>query len=253
MILIIKRLSSTRLWTGLLACILGLTVNPYVANAQQLPIQLRIYGGIETNTFSDIKEWQSEQRQIMRGLGMPVEIVERFPVYYGVRGEAVIPVQTSTRVGLGFGYGSTGGRLHYSDYSGEVYFDQVASRKYAGLILEQRVSSSSQRFNPWGVLNVRYSLSQIDYNSFIRLGQEQEQEEENVKAGGISLEPGIGLELLGGPATARLYAGFEYAITKVVPLKVLNHTISYQGQETRWHVDWTGVRIGLSLGLNLDH
>ena len=243
MLLYQRLLRGPWLLAGLLLCSW-----PVRNGAAQPSTQVRLYAGLETHDLGDLKRWQREQQEDARGRGLPVRAVETFPAYAGVRLEVVHPLSASVRLGLGLGYGSTGGRLHYADYSGEARFDQAVSRRYFELLFEGR---NPGRVPLWVNLHARYSVTNHDLESFLRVGDESDGVQNTFTGRGLSLEPGVVLEFQRGIGVARFSVGFEYALAHAPMPEAFSHTLYYEGRSTTLSAGWTGLRLGIALGLGV--
>lgn len=218
---------------------------PATPRAAAQEAQVRLYAGLETHRLDEVRDWQHQQQTAMGATGIPLEVVEAFPPYLGVRAEGVLALSPARRLGVTAGYGSSGGRLHYADYSGEAAIDHLAERRHVGLLLEQQAPGPLPL---WLNLHVRYSFTTIRSQGMVRLGTVVQETSETLKGGGVSLEPALACELRRGPVTARLSASLEYAFGRSLLPARLSNTLYTGGYETTLHAEWTGLRLGLTLG-----
>lgn len=212
--------------------------------SQAQSYHVRVYGGLETHGHGDLKQLQQEQQQLVN-LGSDLRIVESYPTRVGVSGELVVAFNASVKAGVVAGYGATGGRLHYADYSGEVQFDQVLHRWYGGVTLETKLGP---RGPLWLMMQLRYSRSELAVSSLIRLGDEAFTEEDQLTAAGLSLAPGVVFELKPGPVELRMVAGFEYSLIAPYLPGTLSNVLYLDGEETNLQAEWSGFRLGISVG-----
>lgn len=209
------------------------------------PIEVRIYTGLEGHDQNGLDALLDAQQKEVQAMGVPVRRVADFPTHVAVHVEAMLPLTDVTRLSAGAGYGSTGSRLHYSDYSGEIALDMVAERWHLSLGAERPLPGPLPL---WATLQARYSFSDVTNTSRLRLYEQSSEEDERLTARGLSLVAGAALELERGPVTARLSGAFEYAFTHWLQLDALTHRLYYDGEATTLHGGWTGLRTGVALG-----
>lgn len=102
-------------------------------------IDVAINFGYATFRMNDLKELQQDQA----GYFAPLkgEITNSFPGYLNLGVDAVF-YDSTYFVGFVFGHTSTGGRIHYADYSGSVTADQLVRMNYNGVVGALRVAST---------------------------------------------------------------------------------------------------------------
>lgn len=88
--------------------------------------KFQLYGsvGVGSYQYNDLKTFFEEQRAKMQ---VDAKVVNNFPAYVTFSGGARVKLKTIS-CGLEFSYGSTGGRIAYSDYSGYLLEDMVVNQ-----------------------------------------------------------------------------------------------------------------------------
>jgi len=108
------------------------------ANCQDLKV------GVGT-TFGrySMKGLEEFQNETLFGLNfLPVKIVESFPATFGYDIQFSY-LRRKLQLGGYYSYASTGGRIHYKDYSGEIKFDQIVNGNSFGASTVWKINSSN--------------------------------------------------------------------------------------------------------------
>lgn len=235
---------------GYLVLALGWLGAPAPASAQVLSgASVRVWVGAERYGLRDVRDWQRRERADLRGRGVPVEITDGFPTRPGVRVDVATRFLDEHRVGLSAGFGSTGGRLHYADYSGEVRADWVVSRRSLGVFLEQAAVEHA-RWGTFVTTHATFDLARLRYDAYFQVGDVSDREEVEFSAWSFSVEPELALEVRTSDATfARVGAGFGYSFGGTLTLD--GEPVGLPGSTSPLKLRWTGWRVGLTLGVDL--
>src|SRR5688500_12260694 len=75
--------------------------------------------GYGTYTMNEMKSFQVD---LQKQSEYPMRIIESFPAFVYYEGSLTFPLGNNFICAPNFSYGSTGGRIHYGDYSGELRF-----------------------------------------------------------------------------------------------------------------------------------
>ncbi len=210
--------------------------------------QLFIEANVEAYRLGDIRSLVDAQEDIYQRQGIPVRRTSSFPTYpggsIGVRLGSAQAFQPLVEVGVS----STGARLHYADYSGEVRDDLVVSRVFGGLgVATPATGAAAFR----ALARLRYSYSTLHSEGFYRLGDDTEELAGDMHAGGLSLsvEGKLGRHI--GPLGVHLLVGGEYALGLSFMPHRLRHTFLVEGEPTLLRAAWTGVRAGVGVSYSL--
>jgi hypothetical protein len=106
--------------------ILCLLLSVQIAFAQRLFFAT----GIGTYEMGDLK---ATQDFVGASTPIPLTNISSFPAYWNYEGGIAFDLYDYLSGGVAIGYGSTGARSAYSDYSGSMRFDQLA--RYASIAL----------------------------------------------------------------------------------------------------------------------
>ncbi|MGE5500195.1 MAG: hypothetical protein ACM3Q2_19140 [Syntrophothermus sp.] len=212
--------------------------------------KLMVRGKVTYNHFSadDLKTIQEQLAGQLRSIGIPVSVVESFPPYYGMQFQVLFPVKDSAKLNMGFYYEqfSTGGRLHYKDYSGEVGIDQILKANVAGLLLEKILEP---KHNVSFSLNIGLSLiwASLDMKTFERIYDQRDESTEVLKNFTLGLLPGFSLS----------YNLFNVVFSGGVSYQIcLPSAFDYNGEIVKnqngdpYRPGMQGIRFSLGLGYN---
>src|SRR5262245_60627018 len=85
--------------------------------------QVSVGFGVSYCTFS-MKDLKALNEEFATNDGVPAQIVQQFPPYMGL--DALVGYGFGRhRTGIFWSYNSTGSRVTYQDYSGQVQYDQL--------------------------------------------------------------------------------------------------------------------------------
>lgn len=158
------------------------------------------------------------------------------------------------RIGLSYGYASTGGRLHYADRSGAITIDQVVSNHAFGMNVELLLLSKKISF--FAYINPQMLFSQIDHTEEVSVAASQVQNtvtyNPTFNRNHLAIEPGFTLQVPMTRFFVELHVGYLIS-TPVTPdtnSLLRTHLVS-RSDVLRLEWDWSGLRIGISGGFQL--
>ena len=204
--------------------------------------------------MGDLEGIQNELLNDIRETNIPAEITESFPPYFGYEFGFLIPVTdtagSTLSIGGFFEHGSTGGRIHYQDYSGELSVDQLAVETSIGSLIDYE-TNVSEMFNFGLNFAVSYTSSSFSITSYLQVGDESQEEELNFSSSSFSFEPAIvpSMNLLG----MRFGISLSYLIYIPSNLEFDQYSevylINKSGDEVT--INWSGFRLGLQMRVSL--
>ncbi len=179
---------------------------------------LAVEAGLDGHgTFGEVGAWQGAEQEALRAEGVAVQVLRAFPAYPSVAGVVSLdgfgPGQR-LRAGVTVGYGSTGGRLAYADYSGTLDVDCVAERTFVGV----RLGGTSAVAGPIDIglsLEGRYNRSTLTYRRTAMLGDRiVEDVRYEAEAAPLSMVGAVQAEVaVAGPLRLHLRVGAEGSAT----------------------------------------
>jgi hypothetical protein len=203
--------------------------------------------------MSDLKDLQTSISSAFMNNGIPLRPVHRFPDDRIVSAH-LLRNSAIGRIGLSYGYASTGGRVHYADRSGEFAIDQIISNHAIGLDLDLLLARKGVGL----FLYVRPTLvfSHVDHREMISIRdpiiQNEDRTSLSLKENRFAFEPGLILQL----PLPHLFVEFHvgYLISPLItfgPFADSRRTIFFTATHLRksLRLDWSGLRAGVSVGL----
>ncbi|MCC5938398.1 MAG: hypothetical protein JJU34_14060 [Lunatimonas sp.] len=130
------------------------------------------------------------QKDFQKGNPIPYGTVHAFPSFPTFGGSMGFGISPSISIGVRAEYASTGGRLHYKDYSGHAVMDQTLSAVQVGPFVQVRANNSPS----WPVhLTLFGSAANVveTIQSEVKVGTRLETEKIRLTALNLALRPGI--------------------------------------------------------------
>lgn len=199
----------------------------------------------------DMKDMKKHQLEIKAQFPTDVRIVESFPAYWFYKGSLSGEITNALRLGGAVGLTSTGGRLSYRDYSGEIECDQSTTAWMAAV-------QSELLLNPDGKLPISFAFEtgaafgRYNVDIAVELNNTRESEAISFRSTNIFVEPGMrAYKSIAGPLSASLNAAYHFTLFKSRQSLAENSELFLlddSGNQVR--LDWSGVRIGIGLSLS---
>lgn len=226
-----------------------------IVSAQSISptFSIRLLGGYNTYKMSDLVKLQETiVTGIRSDIDIPVKAVESFPAYYNFQLQLFLLSYNSYSFGVMYDYASTGGRIHYSDYSGQIKIDQLVFQKSFGGILKKTFTDSGSVIS--GALNLKGFLiwSQMEYSEFLEIGSSSDETSYTFKSFSLGIEPAIDFFVnMDG-----FLVGMEMGYRLVVPTDFTlesnsDATLENNGDSVK--AQWNGFNVSLCLGINLSN
>lgn len=217
-----------------------------IATAQRNDNNIRIKLGYGSYDMGDIEYLQKILKDIYMQQQIPATIVDQFPSYWNFQLQYSRKINDSFNTMFFLGYSSTGGRLHYSDYSGEVKSDQIVAANFYGAGIEYYFNPL-ESFRYFGAVQICLLYSSLELSYFFKVYDTTDNLTTSFRSFGIGVEPLVGIEYGLSPLLFRFEIGlllsgqgtFYFNEQNDVPLKINQKEIS---------PNWTGYRAGLSVG-----
>jgi hypothetical protein len=146
-------------------------------------------------------------------------------------------------------YTSTGSRIHYRDYSGEIRTDQLLSRRAFGLHIETKTHPQSKlTFIIFSQFSFRRSFLEIKEK--IRVFDQESGNTAEFVASGIGIVPGVAGQLQVAPIILRAELGFDYlSINQPFHLKGNEEAVLRNPDGSKVRAVWNGIRPGVTVGI----
>jgi hypothetical protein len=207
-----------------------------------------------SNSMSELKDEQRELLSDIKNENIPVKVTESYPAYFGFKIGFLIPVREYSESVLSLGglilHSSTGGRIHYEDYSGELRADQIIKATGIGGIINVDSKFNSAFALSFNV-SVNYLFSSFSNNLFVRAGDQVQIEKPNFSSSSLSIEP----QVIPSFRLWKLQLGISISYMIYFP-----STLEYDSNSGAYlvnkngdkiKIDWSGLRIGLFTGISI--
>ena len=214
----------------------------------------RVKGTYNFFSMSDESGLQNDLLNQLTGQVIPAVAVESFPPYYGLQLQLVYILRSNAgkeyHLGFFLDQASTGGRIDYKDYSGEIKLDQLFQAFSFGPVGEV-VKDLGNNFNITLGLNVPLIFGSFKIKSYSRIATSVNNQEVDFSAFTVGLEPGLTLSYLFHNVSVGINMDFlmafssSYTLDSNSELKLLNNS----GNPVTMGMN--GVRLGLVLGYRL--
>ncbi len=213
-------------------------------HAQESAITFR--WGISTFGMKEQRRLQSDFKT--NNPTLPWKVVHSFPVYYNFGGNLSIKVSQKSSLGVWYEYNSTGGRLHYKDYSGFVYFDQVLRSSQIGAHWQHLLKGSQQ----WSLMftnhvSVVFTKEVVDFA--IQIGSDNETETLTLTSKHLGIRPGLLLQRKLGSFLFQSALGYEFQTRGQLTSDDDRYLIDNNGDKVT--AQWDGLRLTLGVGILL--
>lgn len=154
---------------------------------------VRLLGTQNYYSFNDLKEIQTEYHlNLKTKYGLNSTITENFPSFYGYQLQFLV---NSTILGIDNFYlgvfsefSSSGSRLYYGDYTGEIRFDQILTNISVGPYFDKTIKLSDCFYIDIG-LKIPITFSNLEMRTSRRILENNNSEENNYDNILIGAEP----------------------------------------------------------------
>lgn len=208
--------------------------------------QDRIYlsGTVGTYSMKMMKDFQDDVAKSMDDENIQLKPVIEFPMSLQVSGGFLRSLNENNYAGGYINYAFTKGRLHYSDYSGETYFDQFVRRAVLGA--EFRNSSQSGWYF---YLRVGFDYSWLKLVSGTEIsGGGKAENSSSFYSIGVDAEPGFGWEhTVYKQFAIGFNAGFDINYQGKTFFSEDHNAYLLDGHGDAIKLSWSGARVGLAV------
>lgn len=174
-----------------------------------------------------------------------VHVFPNFPTFGGAAGFSIAP---KASVGAWFEFASTGGRLHYKDYSGYALMDQALTSFQGGPFAQYRVNKSEE----WPLyVTAHGSVATVTgkIKSEFQLVGVPEVEEVKLKAINLGIRPGLMLGHVVGIFNFQVGLGAEIRSQDTLQDNEDQFFRTSDGKNLT--AEWNGWRMTLGVGIEL--
>lgn len=217
---------------------------PILVMSQNSSLLFRV--GVATFNMKTQKEFQ---KGFMQSTDLPLKPVHTFPAYLTFGGEVAFKTFDQSAMGLWIDYTSTGGTLHYKDYSGYARMDQLMKCLQPGFFYQRQINTSSMwPFFITSHFSVVFSRETI--RTELVVGATQAVEQIALKSVNFGFRPGVMLQRKFDKFVAQANLGYE--LHSNGQLKTDDDTVLTTPDGKDLAVQWGGLRFGVGFGVLLN-
>jgi len=197
--------------------------------------------------------WMKEQKELQEDFRnnseLPWQPVHKFPPYWTFGGSLSFQVLPKFRAGGWMEYGSTGGTLHYADYSGSARLDQLLHYTQFGGFLSLQINKSES----WPIfftshLSVAKTKESLSYEIIVDTSKDEDSQ--LFESTSFGFRPGLMTEHKIKVWVFQAGVGMELQIPGVLNSKDGYALTNSEGENVR--AQWTGIRAQLGVGFQLN-
>lgn len=207
---------------------------------------VRVELGYGSYNMSDLEDVQNYIIEIYSQYQIPVASVDNFPPFWNFQIQYARKLNESFSLSGFFGFASTGGRVHYSDYSGEIESDQVVSANFYGAGGEY-IFNPIEPFKYFISFQASIIFSSLELNDMIRIYNETTNSTTKLNSTGVGIEPSVGLEFNLMSVLFRFEAGLFLNFQGAFYFEE-DPDVEFELEGKEISPNWMGYRIGFSIG-----
>jgi hypothetical protein len=226
--------------------LLILVLTPLVAWPQ---VKLTFTTGYGTYAMKHLKSLEDE---VPASFPVQMKTLSSYPPYLNFEGSVVYQTQSAFFYGVTIGRGSTGGRMHYSDFSGSVGYDQLVnySSIHAALGLARKYPDRDieLRFD----LHPGVMITNFELLFYYRVGAVSFKQKDEFKSTNLAIQPTVSLSKRMGHFGLDAVAGINATVVR----GKLEHSENKESYLTNSYggalrADWSGFRVGIGVSYYL--
>lgn len=182
---------------------------------------------------------------VLENLPVEAKVVDNFPMTFFYEGNITYNFKV-IHVGASYSYHTSGSRISYFDYSGEIKMDQTIFAHTFGPIVKFNLNPNN-RLNFIPFLSTNYAFTSYSSDEHIRVYDQQNSENISFKSQSIILNPGI--EIVYSLNKIGISAFGSYSLDTHGDFEYNGNKVTYNGR--RFYSDWSGIRYGIRLSYEL--
>lgn len=203
--------------------------------------------GFGTFRMQSMKELQ---RVMIANTDLNAQATDNFGAYVQFGLNVVSDLGENTRIGCFIEHGSTGGRVAYSDYSGEFLMDTPLNyNAFGGLFYHhQPIKESTLQYVAGAELHML--MTNMKLQAYTKINNTTERSEDKFNSYGLGLKPFVGLQypLMDFPTTLSLGYLLDTNYPFHVPGEPKQQLVINSNNKTV-QPGWGGLRINLSVSI----
>lgn len=204
-------------------------------------------------TYS-MSEMKSLQEELLLDFPAGAKITANFPGYWFYELKVTTIAREKFVVGANILFGSTGGRIHYSDYSGEISSNQLVNYFSVGSPLALKLKNTDDAFQVYLNLKPQLYISRLSFEFYSRLGTQYDDDLLEFSSVNLGIEPGLTFQRMIRKWGFDLSLGYNLNLFRGKLIYSENdqaHLQNQSGQDI--HLDMSGLRISLGVICRIDN
>lgn len=211
---------------------------------------------VDYNTFN-MRDLKKLQKVMFADQIVPMKTVSSFPGYIGFRGSFLRVVHTELEIEVGtvLSYTSTGGRVQYKDYSGELTGDQLTHVFTVG-VLGRIPLYKTEKIKFGFSLYSGIEATTMKLHNYVRINNERSSSRDKFGAVGIGAVPSLYMKYY---VNDKLYlladAGYHFTLFQNTYRWSENENAEIfleEGDDEALKPNWNGLRMGVGVGYTFD-
>ena len=192
-----------------------------------------------------MEEFREFQEDIQRVLPVNAQITEQFPAYMTYEGSLLWRLYRSGFIGAYYQFGSTGGRVHYKDYSGEAYTDHLFRYNTLTLSVGEQLTFENNFFMRID-LHPGVTFTKLEIVSVTRLSNQRGRDVYKFHSMNAVMQPTVEFHKAWGDFGLKATVGYHFGVFEG-KMKLNENKDAYliNGND-KITAEWNGLRLGLS-------
>ncbi len=213
-----------------------------------------LYGKGSYNSFhmNDLKNLQSELLNEITSNGIPAVKTETYPSYVGTVIGLLLPIYEKENNTIFAGvlgeYTSTGGRIHYQDFSGEIRADQVVSAFSLGGTIDYEKYYTEQ-FDVDFQLSAKLIFSSMKNDFLLQVGDAKQFQQFEFHSTSFGFEPAIIPNIKVSPIQLGISISYLLNLPTYLEYDLFSNAFLINNKGERVTINWSGFRFGFLVGV----
>jgi hypothetical protein len=208
-------------------------------------VNVLFHTGVGTYRMKEQKELQDDFLKS----GLPWRPVHEFPPYWNFGGSLSFPISPKLQAGGWIEYGSTGGTLHYADYSGSARLDQLLRYTQFGGFLSVRINTR-ETWPIYFTSHVSIAKTKENLNYQIIIGTSTDEDSQLYTSTNFGFRPGLMIERTIKAWVFQTSLGIEMQVPGILHnTKTGSPLINNDGDFIS--AQWAGIRAQFGAGFRL--
>jgi hypothetical protein len=200
----------------------------------------------------EMQDMKKHQLEIKAQFPADVKIIESFPSFWFYEFSITGDITSMIRIGSAVGFTSTGGRMHYKDYSGKIESNQnISSVTFA--VQSEVLLNVNEKWPVYFVGKVGAAFARYDLDLILEVNDVNDSDNLKLNSTNIFVTPGLSMyKRIVGPLSANLMAGYEVDVSKgKQKLAENNNLFLLDDSGNEVNLDWSGFRVAVGLSIML--